>query len=297
MAVLVVPFWVARAMSWDPLLVTRALMGALMAVGGTYLLRSITGDREDSPIRTLIGLLAVSFYIEISRTGMESILLIPLYVMFLERLAAPQGRYGLLGLSVSLVVLARVDSVLFLGLLLPVLLWLERPSLRELLWLALGLLPIPGYLAFNYLVFGIPFPVSGLAKTVRSFSGFHGATFQSLLHPPRFLLGLEMACVLAVLWGLLEWARFGQEVPTRIRAVFGATLAGLILYYLGTSLRSGLAPVVDVLVPFPVHIAGRGASVSQGGCSAWPSGVDQVRVPCSHAPGVLRPGMETAQAL
>ncbi len=127
--------------------------------------------------------------------GMEVTLALPLalalcvYVLGWTPARRPRW-WGGAGLLASALVLARLDSLLFVILLGCLL--LIAPSvrgnitLRSAAWLAMGLLPLVAYFAFNRMHFGLWMPVSGLAKQLRW--GYRPAPviWYSVLDVPRF---------------------------------------------------------------------------------------------------------------
>ena len=180
--------------------------------------------------------LATFFY------GMEVTLTIPIMlgvmclfqnVAWLERSALHTFAFGLL---LSAMVLSRIDTLIFGGLLLagiglsPELRGVLRP--RLLLGAALGLLPVLLYFAFNHHFFQTWLPVSGMAKQLKSNHVPSGRPWRSLTHSPTIWYNL----VILASSGLLARV-FGRLRPAD-RVLFPATLLFPYLYYLVLSIVS-----------------------------------------------------------
>ena len=123
-----------------------------------------------------IQLLAVAGALMIVRGGMEAGLTMALALAMLWYRLRPEFdwtarctfRYGMLA---SLVVLARIDTVLLIGMLFLFDVLPQgqsgRQRLRILGWFLLGLWPLAIYAVVNYAVFGAVMPISGTAKALR----------------------------------------------------------------------------------------------------------------------------------
>ncbi len=134
-----------------------------------------------------------------------------------------------LGLLLSLMVLARIDSLIFGGMILAGI--LVHPALRRLirprlvLGALLGLLPVAGYLLGNHLVFHTWLPVSGSAKQLR-------LTYTPSLEPWRVFfhpLAAGYACLL-LLAGCVFF-RVKSRLSDMARVVFPSVLLFPFVYY------------------------------------------------------------------
>ncbi len=175
--------------------------------------------------------------------GMEVTLALPLalglcvYVLGWKATCG-NGWWAGAGLLVALVVLARMDGLLFAALL--GLLLLLTPEVRRSLTptkvasLGAGLLPLAAYFVMSRLVFGLWFPVSGLAKQLRWHHSVAPIIWYSVLDVPRFAkLNLTVAIAGAALLPFVL-RRFR---PVQ-RAVLGAMLLFPWVLVLVLSLRS-----------------------------------------------------------
>ena len=170
----------------------------------TYVLaRGILQRSSGSPL--VVNALAASvaaFSMLLFFTGMEVILAIPLVLLFilvclranLERHDAKHA-FGL-GLLVSAMVLARLDTILLATLCCAAL--LAHPRLRpqitraHLLGVALGLLPLLAYFGSNHILFDTWLPVSGMAKQLKSndlpsIQAWHSLYGGPIKHPISFI--------------------------------------------------------------------------------------------------------------
>jgi len=130
--------------------------------------------RSDGVISIVIALYTTSYFYIVAKHGMEVIITIPL--MMYAALRALRGQGGLesprdallTGLLASVIVLSRVDSVLFVALYVIATLTcrpLAPPALlRSGAYFLIGFFPVLVYLAFNIHYFGGLLPVSGAAK-------------------------------------------------------------------------------------------------------------------------------------
>lgn len=115
--------------------------------------------------------------------GMETVVILPLYaLLLLQLLRAAEGggidrkRALRLGLLSALVILARLDTAIFVGLVVCGWLLWERMALgarlNRLLWFCLGGMPLLLYLIWNLASFGALTPVSAQAKHLKIGWGF-----------------------------------------------------------------------------------------------------------------------------
>lgn len=170
----------------------------------TYALsRAILRRSPASPL--VVNALAASvasFSMLLFFTGMEVILAIPLVLLFiLACLRADLARHGAkhafgIGILVSAMALARLDTVILAAMVCTAL--LLHPRLRpqitraQLFGIALGLLPLLAYFAFNHIFFGTWLPVSGMAKQLKTSHLPSVAAWRSLYagpirHPISFI--------------------------------------------------------------------------------------------------------------
>lgn len=114
----------------------------------------------------------------ISKNGLEVCLLFLLIPLFFLQLIKTEKKtdnrtYFFLGLIISILVLSRLDAVLFVLLTLALFVlvkWRQHsilPSLKNMVSLFLGVSPFIAYLIYNVIVFGHATPISGRAKSLR----------------------------------------------------------------------------------------------------------------------------------
>jgi hypothetical protein len=176
--------------------------------------------------------------------GMEVILSLPLLfavALAFQRRELWQPRLlpaFFFGLLLSALVLSRLDTVIFLALLAvgvgisPQL----RPQIhaRQLLGVALGLLPVTAYLAWNHASFGTWLPVSGMAKQLKTTYALAPQPWQSLFGKThKALLNLAPIFLGTLLW---PFVRKAMDAPARILSASLLLFPWLYLFVL--SLRS-----------------------------------------------------------
>ncbi len=167
--------------------------------------------------------------------GMEVTLTVPiilgvinllLNVTWLERSSV---HTLLLGLLVSAMVLSRIDTLIFGGLVLVGILF--HPKLRKLLRIKLvvgamlGLVPLLLYFLFNYVLFQTWLPVSGMAKELRLDHGPSVEPWRVFLHPLAAFLG----AILLFAFVLLPVIK--RELSPMAQVVFPAVLTFPFVYY------------------------------------------------------------------
>jgi hypothetical protein len=145
---------------------------------------------SSEPVSAALGLYVAVYACREYFTGMESILAIPLALITLGRVQ--EGRAldtvwsaFLTGLLASLVILARLDSVILIALLAIATLlnreYRESLSISRLLAACAGLLPLIIYLWTNEHFFSVFTPVSGMAKQLRPHDHPSWAVVQTIL--------------------------------------------------------------------------------------------------------------------
>jgi len=123
-------------------------------------------------------LFSAIFMVTITRTGMEISLALLFMAALIDRLLhkplATQTRWQATGTGflVSLLFLARIDSIVFPALYLALSILTEsqgrRKSFANLFFLVLGAFLIPIYLLFNLTIFHVLLPISGMAKQLKT---------------------------------------------------------------------------------------------------------------------------------
>jgi hypothetical protein len=167
---------------------------------------------------------------ELMTSGMECVLAVPLFLWLLVEVArdAPvtPRRSAALGFIASLAVLARLDLGIAVVLLVIGYTVLARPAVSRLARLmaafSLGGVLVPIYCLANWIVFGSPLPVSGLAKHIQTGVGF------SVTYAERVALGTMYGPTIALVLPLGLFALFVlvRRRPTaRLPARFAGGIA------------------------------------------------------------------------
>ncbi len=167
--------------------------------------------------------------------GMEVTLTVPLLLgtvcllLRVDWLTVGWPRTFALGLLLSALVLSRIDTLIFGGLILLGI--LVTPSLRRLmrpgliLGAVLGLLPLPAYFLLNHVDFQTFLPISGMAKELK---------FDHLpsLEPWRvFFHPLAAGFTLIFLLALVLLPRIAPHISPMARIVFPAVILFPFVYY------------------------------------------------------------------
>ena len=177
--------------------------------------------------------------------GMESVLAVPLFLWLLVEVAEPTPvtprRAARLGVIASLAILARLDLAIAVGLLIAGYVVLIRPSIakawRVMAAFCAGGTLLPVYLAWNFVVFGSPFPMSMLAKRLTTAPGFNVKYAQIValgtVYGPTIALVLPLGLV--ALWLLVR-----RDHRVRPAARFAGGLALVFAFaFFGLNALSG----------------------------------------------------------
>ena len=205
--------------------------------------------------QTWVALLSaiVVFFMTVTyfRGGMEIVVTLPLVmvlgVLILEGYdsSARPMRLFAFGCASSLLVLARIDSVLLLTV------WFftsatalhpGRRDLRRLAIIVLGLLPVLAYFSFNYVTFGSILTISGQAKNLKQSILPSLTPWMSLLpydKNTRYLVKVFLPFLVGIVGlGLfiVKWRNFREHgAEKRTLTIF---LTFPVIYYLAISIRS-----------------------------------------------------------
>lgn len=156
--------------------------------------RRLANDVGVSPVlSTAIGLYVTAFSIKQYFSGMETILVIPLALIFLTRIqrsdaVASFSNAAATTLLGSLMVLSRLDTIILMGLVLLLRLshrdaWKDI-RLEVVAGSVLGMLPLFAYVTTNLLLFDTLTPVSGIAKQLMPKGQLNGAVLVAILQSP-----------------------------------------------------------------------------------------------------------------
>ena len=176
----------------------------LILLTGTYYFHRLRKELLGGDSNYTAAILYFFSTLFISRNGMEVcllFLLIPLFFLQLYKLEKKTDNlsYFWLGLLISILILSRLDAVLFvfLTLVLFVLVkWRQHtrlPSLKNIGSIFIGLIPFIAYMIYNLVIFGNLIPISGRAKSLHidglmiSQTGLN-SLYDSLTHEPYLLL-------------------------------------------------------------------------------------------------------------
>jgi hypothetical protein len=141
-------------------------------------------------------LISITFMAVLSRSGMEVSLALFCLSLFWVRMAAQNlesqtPREGVIsGFLASALVLSRIDTSLVVATYCALtVLWpagSRRQAGRQILWFAVGLLPVAAYIAINQIEFGTILPVSGVVKNLKD-TWLPSASAVSILCLPRLI--------------------------------------------------------------------------------------------------------------
>lgn len=232
------------------------LIGTLLVVlfmlnlAATWLCWRLLGMIGVSTLAQSIGTLI--FHIScfrLFRMGMEVALAVPicLLTMLLTHfiLIRPKSLYWMiLGLSHALLILSRLDAVLFSILLLlfttKELLGARigaRLMIRGTVLFMFGLLPLIGYLIFNLVNFESFMPLSGQAKHLKDGLFFSVYQLKHLIPTLKKLLFPSLAIAVEVLGLLVMIVSWRRKTPF-MHIVFGSVFFFPVLFYIVSSLAS-----------------------------------------------------------
>lgn len=200
------------------LLVTALSIGSTYVLG-FWLLR-YAGLQEELAVFFAMAGTAVAATVEVG--SMESVVAIPalllLGIFVLKSALSNNSSWFLLGLLCSLVILCRIDTLLFVALLLTLLFWQAGANRwRHLVFLACGLLPAAAYFIQNKLVFGSVITISSRAK--QSTVGFH-PTLLPLVSGLKSMRGIGYVyCLVGLVLLLTERDRNVRAKPLFVAAL------------------------------------------------------------------------------
>ena len=183
--------------------------------------------------RVLFVLFIYTWYATSSSFGMETIITIPLFLIFILSYLKNINPY-LIGLLISLTTLSRIDSIVIFLVFFGVESFYTKFDFKRLTKIGLGLLPIPVYLLSNIYYFDSLIPVSGMAKSVLKITTLHSATFISLF---EFYYKFNYVYFGVFIYSVFNLYRFKQFENT-IKVFYITALISVPIYYLQTSLRS-----------------------------------------------------------
>lgn len=190
---------------------------------------------------TASGLAAyIAFYsIRLFYTGMEIILAIPLVLLFL--LVAQRADYwscgvrqsAVLGLVISAMVLARLDTALLMALVvLGLILHRETRALigrQQMAGLSLGLLPVFLYFISNRVIFHVWMPVSGMAKQLKFNHLPSSPAWESFYGLPRLQLLTLLPIILAIALLPLLFKRLSRTQQVLYPAVLAFPIVHILV--------------------------------------------------------------------
>ncbi len=219
------PLWMAilSALAWLTGGLTPAFFVAVGVIGLAATLLAFEGMRRcagrffgDAWFVIPATLLLLPQLVRMIFWGMETVVILPLYPLLVARMAPiaagrePDRREALLlGLLSALVILARLDTAIFVGLALAAWLLAGRGApgmkLDRLLRFAIGGLPLIIYLVWNLATFGALSPISAQAKHLKVDAGFSTYFLQGLTWTWDGLATI-VAVPLALILPMLPWS-------------------------------------------------------------------------------------------
>ncbi len=183
--------------------------------------------------RVFFVLFTYTWYATSSSFGMETIITIPLFLLFLLSYLKNVNPYSI-GLLVSLTTLSRLDSIIVFLVFFGVESLYIKFDLKRMIKIGLGLLPIPVYLLSNIYYFDSLMPISGMAKSVLKITTLHSATFKSLF---EFYHRFNYVYFGIFIFSILNLNKLKQLESTS-KVFYITALMSVPIYYLQTSLRS-----------------------------------------------------------
>ncbi|MDP4288529.1 MAG: hypothetical protein Q8922_11385 [Bacteroidota bacterium] len=185
-------------------------------------------------------------------TGMETVLAIPLLLLFawmVMNAMEQMDRRSLLlaGFIGSLLVLARLDTVIAVGLAL-VLLFQSRVLPRYLAWFVFGLVPVVLYLLSDFVFYGDLIPVSAQVKQLPGGFRFSFRAIEAIGTPRGSLYFLTT--IIGFVLALWAWKKPNARSGVRLLLV-----AFPILFTLLLALRVTWSSYLWYFYPFPISTA------------------------------------------
>ncbi len=222
----------AQLLRIDELILLRSVFGLLFTAFSYLFFRVL---QPSGFFSSLSFITAICSYFILSTTGMEVLLLVPVMVLFLLRLKDRRaGPWEVLS-WLLLLFLIRIDSVIIGGLIAAwYMVGLIKDKIvfyRELVSpMIAGIVFLSAWFFINDYYFGSMLPISGLAKSVRYFSGINSATFNSIVNAEWTYRSVILAPVLGGIALVLITRKYERL------QVIALVLIGI--YYLQNAIRS-----------------------------------------------------------
>ncbi len=238
------------------------------------LFRELYGDQKWVPVIAMLVSLFLSVLVFL---GMETVVAIPLYLLFIRAtMRALNSANGpasalLCGITGTFLFLARLDTLLALGIVFLLFLFYRAGSKKVWLYLA-GLIPIIGYFLLNHFVFGNWMPVSAQVKELRG--GLHFSIRPiEVIRTPR-----------GSLYFLLTLAGF---ILTLVRLRRNDVRSGMrwflfafpLLFALVLALRLSWSVYVWYFYPFPISAGAALFEIQAWMHPRWKSRIDRLAIP------------------
>jgi len=241
--------YLSKLVGVNTLVFIRAVLALTFTGFSLLLLRQIKPQFIFSRVVFLCGIFSYYF---ISANGMESLFIIPVLALFVIRMSANKATVFEVALYCVLCFFLRIDSFVVLT---PVVLYYlfsnhlltGKKILKTIASFIVAAIPLVIYLLYNHFYFGTLFPISGIAKSVVGFSGFHGATF-------KFFISRTMPLNLVFVTGVFLCLFFFFKPYGKKKWILVFYLAGTALLYIQNSLRSDWNIWPWYFYPFPVSI-------------------------------------------
>lgn len=229
----------SQALGWDALRTSHLL--TLFTGYGAVLWLMVRYRQHAAMLKLVLpALVAAVFFF--ANMGMEAVAIVLAYALFVRELATPSSRPWLAGVGLFVCFLARIDSVLYIA---PVAAYVYRHHVRQLATLfACFALLAAAYGAANMLIYGVPVPISGLAKGATSLH-LHAITFETLFGSHSNQLIMAMA--------LLATAAMAHSRPQLTRGLILSWLA-VVAFYVIHAVRSDYGLWGWYLYPFALHL-------------------------------------------
>lgn len=241
--------YLSKLFGVNTLVFIRTMLTLTFTGFSLLLLKTIKPRFVFSRVVFLCGLFSYYF---ISANGMESLFIIPVLALFMIKLSANSATIFEVALYSVLCFFVRIDSFVIL---IPVVLYhllsnhllTGRKFFKTIAAFIIASIPLIIYLLYNHFYFGTLFPISGIAKTVVGFSGFHAATF-------KFFITRTMPLNLIFILGVFLCLFFYFKPYRQRNRLLVVYLVGTALLYIQNSLRSDWNIWPWYFYPFPVSI-------------------------------------------
>jgi hypothetical protein len=151
----------------DSIFIIIAIIQSFSSILSYILLKKIFSKLLSDNINIMSSSIIFLIIVLMTKSGMETILTIPLMILAIYFLFNKKDKIFLLSLILTIMILSRLDSVIFAGLIYLFLFINSKFSFKIVTKIFLGTLPLLLYLLYNYVTYDHLMPVSGAAKQLK----------------------------------------------------------------------------------------------------------------------------------